>query len=61
MPAGGPQGTVLGMFLFVILINPLEFSENVSLGKHITAKAAEPIKNMHFKYIDDFHLLRQLI
>ena len=27
MPGGGPAGTILGMFLFVILINPIGFSQ----------------------------------
>ena len=36
MPGGGPQGTILGMFLFVVLINPVGFQSEVELGQHMT-------------------------
>ena len=56
MPGGGPQGTVLGMFLILILINDAGFS-NVSreLGIKITRaiNRRQKIDNRHWKYVDD--------
>ena len=56
MPGGGPQGTVLGMFLFLILINKAGFSDQSKrLGDKLTAAASkrDEITKMHAKYVDD--------
>ena len=38
MPGGGPQGTILGMFLFLILINDAGFeAQSKNLGTLITS------------------------
>ena len=38
MPGGGPQGTILGMFCFIILINDAGFkAQNNKIGKLITS------------------------
>ena len=38
MPGGGPQGTILGMFLFLILINDAGFeTQHKEIGKLITS------------------------
>ena len=56
MPGGGPQGTILGMFLFLILINSAGFPEaNRELGIRITSATnkRKQIENKHWKYVDD--------
>ena len=55
MPGGGPAGTVLGMFLFIIMINPVGRTHSTQIGKEITTslRSREPIKTACMKYIDD--------
>ena len=60
MPGGGPQGTILGMFLFIILINPIEFGPTENLGQIITSRNFTKMKSSHFKYIDDLTLTEKI-
>ena len=56
MPGGGPQGTKLGLFIFLILINFAGYEIlNMNIGKHITTKLSKrtPLPNIHMKYVDD--------
>ena len=56
MPGGGPQGTVLGMFLFLILINKAGIKDqNRRLGEKLTAAVSkrDEMENIHVKYVDD--------
>ena len=56
LPGGGPQGTILGMFLFLILINAAGFQERIrNTGKLITSNHTKrkPMDKIHLKYIDD--------
>ena len=57
MPGGGPQGTVLGMYLFLILINEAGFDLDMTknFGEKLTAAATkrDEIEKMHAKYVDD--------
>ena len=54
---GGPQGTVLWMFLFLILINSARIKEvDMRLVENMTranANAQQIISKMHAKYDDD--------
>ena len=71
LPGGGPQGTILGMFLFLILINAAGFKNNMrNTGKIITQPGInkrKPMDNIHMKFIDDMtvaesiHLKEQFI
>ena len=59
LPGGGPQGTLLGLFLFLILINAAGYDHlQKHLGDHITTKLSKrtPIPNIHLKYVDDMTL-----
>ena len=56
MPGGGPQGTLLGLFLFLVLINAAGFQDmKKNTGKLITKpfNKRPAIDRIHLKYIDD--------
>ena len=57
LPGGGPQGTILGMFLFLILINAAGFRERIrNTGQIITQPGVnkrKPMGTIHMKCIDD--------
>ena len=55
LPGGGPQGTLLGMFLFLILINAAGFRDQIkNTGEIITKpRKREAMEKIHLKYIDD--------
>ena len=56
LPGGSPQGTRLGLFLFLILINAAGYDTlGKQLGKHITQKRNKRkiIPNLHLKFVDD--------
>ena len=57
LPGGGPQGTILGMFLFLILINGAGIREQIrNTGDIITQPGVtkrKPIETIHMKFIDD--------
>ena len=56
LPGGGTQGTLLGLLLFIILINDLGFDDQTNdAGELITCKRRiKEFNLLHLKYVDDF-------
>ena len=56
MPGGSRQGTILGLFLFLVQINEAGFEEeNREIGIRITKaiNKRKEIPTKHWKYVDD--------
>ena len=63
LPEGGPQGTRLGLFLFIILINAAGYQHlEKHMGLKITQKLSKrkPIENIHMKYVDDMTIAQAI-
>ena len=55
LPGGGPQGTLLALLLFLVLINELGFeNQSNNAGEIATSKNKIKAANeMHLKFVDD--------
>ena len=58
LPVGGPQGTLLALILFIILINDIGFEEQKNnTGELITCKRnLKTVNEIHLKFVDDLTL-----
>ena len=63
LPGGGPQGTKLGLLLFLILINAAGYPHlEQNLGKRVTERLCKrtPLENTHLKYVDDMSIAQAI-
>ena len=62
LPGGGPQGALLGLLLFLVLVNDIGFSDQTNQnGEIITCKRRmKKFNELHLKYVDDLALLESI-
>ena len=55
LPGGSPQGTLLGLLLFLVLVNDVGFEDQINnVGEVITCKRRiKDFNQIHLKYVDD--------
>ena len=63
LPGGSPQGTRLGLLLFLVLINAAGYQDLVkNMGERITVNLGKrkPLQYTHMKYVDDMSMMQSI-
>ena len=62
LPGGGPQGALLGLLLFLVLVNDIGFNDQTNEnGELITCKRrVKNFNELHLKYVDDLALVEAI-
>ena len=62
LPGEGPQGTLLGLLLFLVLINDAGFDNQENrVGENVTSRKLFKAANLfHLKYVDDMPLMESI-
>ena len=62
LPGGGPQGALLGLLLFLVLVNDVGFENQTNqTGEIITCKKrVKEFNELHLKYVDDLTLAESI-
>ena len=62
LPEGGPQGTVLALLLFLVLVNDVGFHDQTNnVGELVTSKRSlRKVNEIHLKFVDDLTLAESI-